>query len=111
MSYNLRLKPYKPIVCQDGFSMSVQAGPGSYCRPRRSLIGTEHYTEVEVGFPSQEESLITQYAEQPDDLTGTVYGWVPSTTVALVCAKHGGVVSGELPPGVPLFAAEQCSPH
>jgi hypothetical protein len=67
------------------------------------------YTEVEVGFPSEEESLLLHYAENRDNPTGTVYGWVPATTVALVCAKHGGIVDGELPKGVPLFTAEQCS--
>ena len=49
------------------------------------------------------------YAEGPETPTETVYGWVPSQTVALVCAKHGGVVGGELPPGVPLLPAEEGS--
>ena len=95
----------KRVVCTDGFTMSVQAGTYSYCKPRAN---DQIYTEVEVGFPSMEELLLKPYAEEWDKPTDTVYGYVPVTTVALVCAKHGGVVDGELPKGVPLFTAEQC---
>jgi hypothetical protein len=38
----------------------------------------------------------------------TVYPFVPAQLVALVIAKHGGMVSGELPPGVaPLQAVDE----
>tara|TARA_Y100000310_G_C20469182_1_gene709133 strand:- start:605 stop:916 length:312 start_codon:yes stop_codon:yes gene_type:complete len=86
------------IVCVDGFSMSVQAGAGSYCEPR--VNDAQKYTEVEVGFPSDYESLLAPYAEDKEDYTGTVYGWVPADIIVTVCAKHGGVVTGELPNGV-----------
>jgi len=46
------------------------------------------------------------YAEREDDPTKTVYGYVPSSVVTLVIAKHGGIVSGDLPPGVPALRAE-----
>jgi hypothetical protein len=32
--------------------------------------------------------------------TDTVYAYVPVDIVTLVIAKHGGMVSGEVPPGV-----------
>ena len=89
------------VVCVDGFSMSVQANGTAYCTPRASEA--DFYEEVEVGFPNQEESLLAQHAEDPDDLTGTVYGWVPRMTVINVIAKHGGMVSGELPAGFPML--------
>ena len=95
----------KRVVCADGFIMSVQANCTAYCKPRAD---NQTYTSVEVGFPSMEELLLKPYAEDWDTPTGTVYGFVPVTTVALVCAKHGGVVLGELPKGVPLFTAAQC---
>ena len=95
-------KKYLPVVCQDGFKMSVQASQGNYCNPRDD-IGP--YVSVEVGFPNREESLLLEWAEDPSDPTGTVYGWVPSQRVALVIAKHGGILSGELPPGVPVLKA------
>ena len=96
-------KTYKRAVCADGFSMSVQASSTNYCSPRRD--GAEKYTAVEVGFPIATEELLIEFAEEPGRPTETVYGWVPSQTVALVIAKHGGLVDGELPPGVPPLRA------
>ena len=88
----------KRIECADGFSMSVEASRMNYCEPR--VDNAEAYDEVEVGFPSSPEPLLERYAEDQSNLTETVYGWVPSQTVLDVIAKHGGVVSGDLPPGV-----------
>jgi len=96
---------FRRIVCQDGFSMSVQAHAGAYCSPRE--CDAVRYNQVEVGFPSDPEPLLINYAENPDHLTQTVYGWVPATVVGLVIARHGGMVEGECPPGVPqLWAPE-----
>lgn len=86
------------VVCADGFSMSVQAHVGAYCEPRDD-VGP--YTHAEVGFPSEPEPLLNDYAESPDRPTTTVYGWVPRNTVLSVIAKHGGMVAGELPEGIP----------
>ena len=88
----------KRVVCADGFSMSVQAHDGAYCNPRED--GAEKYSLVEVGYPSQVEPLLMGYAEDADRPTETVYGYVPVQTVALVLAKHGGMVEGEVPSGV-----------
>ena len=88
----------KRIECADGFSMSVQASKYNYCAPR--IDNANEYTTVEVGFPSDYESLLAPWAENPEDCTGTVYGFVPTQVVVDVCAKHGGVVSGDLPDGV-----------
>lgn len=88
----------KSVKCADGFSMSVQANQGAYCSPRVS--NAERYTEVEVGYPSHEEPLLLNWADEPDRPTDTVYGYVPSQTVALVIAKHGGMVEGQVPAGV-----------
>ena len=44
--------------------------------------------------------------EEPDP-TESVYANVPASVVALVLAKHGGMVAGEVPPGVAtLWATE-----
>jgi len=94
----------KQIVCKDGFSMSVQANQGAYCSPR--VDSAERYTAVEIGYPSEKEPLLIHWAEDSDDPTNTVYGWVPSERVALVCARHGGIVSGDLPPGIPRLEAD-----
>jgi len=85
---------YQPIVCADGFKMSVQAGSAHYCTPQN---GRGPYSAVEVGFPSKAEPLLMKWAEDRDDPTNTVYGWVPADVVKRVIAKHGGMVGGQLP--------------
>jgi len=86
------------VVCADGFRMSVQANDTAYCSPRHSDAGK--YSFVEVGFPSEKETLLMPWAESPEDPTGTVYGYVPVDVVTNVLVKHGGMVEGEVPPGV-----------
>ena len=88
----------KKVVCADGFTMSVQANHGAYCEPR--LSKHKKYNLVEVGYPSEEEPLIMPWAERPDRPTDTVYGYVPVEVVTTVIVKHGGMVEGEVPPGV-----------
>ena len=95
MSENIRRN--KKVRCADGFMMSVQAGAFNYSTPRSN---EGPYSQVEVGFPSAREELLMEWAESPDDPTGTVYGYVPVSVVTNVIAKHGGVVDGEVPEGV-----------
>ena len=99
-------KRCKRVECADGFSMSVQAGTANYSTPR-SALGP--YTEVEVGFPSRADYLLEPYFDgdsNMEDPTMGVYAWVPVQVVTNVLAKHGGMVSGEVPRGViPLTAA------
>ena len=83
--------------------MSVQANQGAYCEPR--VDNAPRYKAVEIGFPSAREPLLMEWAEMPDTPTETVYGWVPSERVSLVIAKHGGIVEGEVPPGIPFLKA------
>jgi len=95
MSENIRRN--KKVRCTDGFEMSVQASKFNYCTPRNN---DGPYSQVEVGFPSAREEMLMEWAEDPEDPTGTVYGWVPVSVVTNVIAKHGGVVDGEVPEGV-----------
>tara|TARA_Y100001938_G_C8071542_1_gene423389 strand:- start:334 stop:498 length:165 start_codon:yes stop_codon:yes gene_type:complete len=44
-----------------------------------------------------------EYAEDRTQPRKTVYGYVPVDTVYLLLTKHGGVVSGEVPKGVPVY--------
>ena len=87
LSFNYNCRPR--ITCNDGFSFSVQASEGHYCAPRYMI--EEGYYEAEIGFPSIEEPLIFQYAENQYDLTQTVYGWVPTSIIDEVIEKHGGI--------------------
>jgi hypothetical protein len=81
-------RPY--VKCKDGFGISIQASDGHYCTPR--VNGDVIYEEVELGYPNMEDELIAEYAEDPDDLTDTVYGWVPVDIVNQLIEKHGGIV-------------------
>jgi len=92
------MKLNEKVVCADGFEMSVQAHAAAYCLPK--MTGAPVYLEVEIGYPNRRDILLIKYAEDPDALTETVYGWVPVQVVTDVIAKHGGMVSGEVPRGV-----------
>ena len=76
------------VICKDGFKMSVQAGQSLYSEPRDVV---DNYERAEVGFPSTEESLLTTYAEDEENLCGTVYGYVPCSIIDEVIEKHGGI--------------------
>ena len=80
------------IVCEDGFSMSVQVGYSLYSTPKKVA---KRYTTVEIGFPSEHEQLIEEYAEgsfdEVPDYTDTVYPYVPVKLVNKVLKRHGGI--------------------
>ena len=77
------------LVCNDGFSISVQASQYHYCNPRKD--GLDYYTSVELGYPNREEELLSEFAEDPDRLTHTVYGYVPVKVVDEIIRKHQGI--------------------
>ena len=83
------------IVCEDGFTMSVQVGYSLYCTPKKVA---KRYSAVEIGYPSEPEELIKEYAEfapfdedEVPDYTDTVYPYVPVGVVDKVLKKHGGI--------------------
>tara|TARA_Y100000310_G_C20366452_1_gene661427 strand:+ start:40 stop:372 length:333 start_codon:yes stop_codon:yes gene_type:complete len=98
---------YKQVVCADAFSVSIQACEGAYCTPRND-IGP--YTAVELGFPSAPDSLLDGYAEDSTRPTETVYGWVPVEIASLLIVKHGGALSGTVPPGVTMLMDPHLDP-
>ena len=80
------------IICSDGFEMSVQVGSSLYSTPKKVA---KRYSAVEIGFPSEHEPLIEEYAESfyddVIDYTDTVYPYVPVKIVDKVLKKHGGI--------------------
>ena len=84
------------IICSDGFKMSVQVGFSLYSTPKKVA---KRYSAVEIGFPSEYEPLIEEYAEtfykddgeDVTDYTDTVYPYVPVKIVDKVLKKHGGI--------------------
>lgn len=83
----LEVRPH--VICADGFRVSIQAGYGLYSMPRNNLENGE-YEAVELGFPSEPDELIKEYAEC-EDYTMTVYGYVPIEVVEQLIEKHGGI--------------------
>mgnify|MGYP001277913244 CR=1 FL=1 len=100
------------IVCKDGFSFSCQANEYAYCQPRET--DADYYSEVEIGYPNREDSLIyPRFAEgycptEPVPATRTVYPYVPSDIVCVLIDKHGGILEGEVPKGVPSYGVTHC---
>jgi len=87
------------LFCKDGFNVSIQASSGHYCSPRHEekLMAFDYddsdiiHTEFELGFPSEKEELILEYAEEKNKPTGTVYGWVPLAIILQLIEKHEGI--------------------
>ena len=96
MNHMLTSSRLPQIVCSDGFKMSVQVGFSLYSTPKKVA---KRYSAVEIGFPSEYEPLIEEYAEtfykedgeDVTDYTDTVYPYVPVRIVDKVLKKHGGI--------------------
>lgn len=85
-------QPNRPqAVCLDGFKISIQASETHYCTPREN--GFSYYSEVELGYPSETDGIIMEYAEDKENPTETVYAWVPIEVVDELVEKHGGIVT------------------
>ena len=96
MKHMLTSSRLPKIICSDGFTMSVQVGFSLYSTPKKVA---KRYSAVEIGFPSEHEPLIEEYAEtfykedemDVTDYTDTVYPYVPVRIVDKVLKKHGGI--------------------
>ena len=96
MNHMLTSTRLPKIVCVDGFKMSVQVGSSLYSTPKKVA---KRYSAVEIGFPSEHEPLIEEFAESfykedgedVTDYTDTVYPYVPVKVVDKVLKKHGGI--------------------
>lgn len=75
-------------VCADGFTVSIQASSFHCCVPRED---NANYTHVELAYPSQRPepwSEWSEYAEEPKNWAGTVYGYVPVEMVIALIDRH-----------------------
>lgn len=82
-------RPRPWVVCKDRYKISVQANIYAYCSPRKNHA--DFYSKVELGYPNREDDLINDYAEDPNEPTETVYGYVPVEIVDQLLEKHGGI--------------------
>ena len=88
------------VVCNDGFSISIQASRDHFCTPRDD-IGP--YECVEAAYPSEWEDLLLPFTDSNTPvicgITPTMYVNVPASVIRAVINKHGGMArrSGHLP--------------
>lgn len=78
--------PIDPICCANGLRLSVQASKHHHCAPRNN-VGPWDY--LEIGFPNRPLKSLSGYAEDPDNLTETVYNMVPMYMVMDVIERYG----------------------
>lgn len=91
-----------PVICNDGFTMSIQASSGHYCIPRK-LLSTGLYKRVEVmyfvsevpNYQCMEDYKLLQEDgswEGPTlDKSGEVFGYVSIEVVEKIIDLHGGI--------------------
>ena len=80
MSYNNTYFFCPRIVCNDGFSISLQIHNGNYCSSENGYRTLGHTMEtIEFGYPNQDELL-----------TKTV-GRLPIDVAQQIIDKHGGI--------------------
>jgi hypothetical protein len=79
---------FPEIFCADGFHFSAQGHYGAYSHPRDDFA--DHYSAVEIGFPSEKEDLFMPFVMDAERPTDTVYSYVPIEVVCKVIECHGG---------------------
>ena len=85
------MNPY--VICNDDFEFSCQASYTHYSDPKGLA---NEYTQVEIGYPSLNDTLIAKYREDygwEDEcgLSNPVYPYVPVKVVNELIAFHGGI--------------------
>lgn len=78
------------LICNDGFSMSVQASTFTFCEPLSNTANS--YSKVCVLSPSEKEPLLEPYGVE--NKSGTIiYRYVPVEIVDKIISKHDGIKS------------------
>jgi hypothetical protein len=101
--FSLQNKPYKPfsysntyfycprVFAKDGWNISLQINKGNYCSSENGYRNIGHTMKtVEFGYPSEADSMLVEYAEDPTNLTETV-GSIPVSVLEEIFARHGGI--------------------
>lgn len=90
-AYNKYLPCLPRIYAKDGFNISVQCRNGNYCA---SENGTRTFgfdwKLVEWGFPSEPIDGKKYNAEEEENTTETVGGYVPMEDIEFLIKEHGG---------------------
>ena len=91
----MSLQMTKPLLLANGVILSVQASQYHYSFPRVNAPVPDYdfYKEFELGFPTQKlPEEFTEYADDADHLTDTVYAYVPKKMLQEYIDSVGGVV-------------------
>ena len=72
-------------VCEDGFTISIQASKVHYCCPK-DTIASGDYTHAELGYSCQREELLEPFK------AGNIYPYVPIEVAEKVIENHGGII-------------------
>lgn len=80
------------IYCKDGFNISIQVNNSNYCASENGTrtFGLD-WKLVEWGFPSSEIDAQKYNAEDDDDTTNSVGGYVEISLIDELCEEHGGI--------------------
>ena len=76
------------IICNDGFTISVQGGKFHHSTPKET---SNNYLDMELAYPSEYEELIIEFANDKSNPTDTFYPYVPFHIIEKVIEKHGGI--------------------
>lgn len=77
------------IVCENGFSMSVQAGEYNYCYPKEDKAD---WTHVEVGYPSERVPELDKFTNEDFE----IYYRIPIELILEIIANNGGLCPAHL---------------
>lgn len=91
LDYNTRHFYCPSVWAKDGFNVSLQIGNGNYCTSENGYrkFGFT-WEDVEFGFTSEQEPLLSEYSQDYNDTTQSV-GQVPVEIMEQVFEKHGGI--------------------
>lgn len=82
-----------PVICADGYQVSIQASANHYCNPTEGHRDVANYDTFELGFPSMTDECLYPYADITDVQQACVFSRVPREVIEQVLARHGGIVA------------------
>lgn len=91
-TYDRNLFYLPRVYCKDGFNISIQVNQGNYCASENGTrtFGLD-WKLVEWGFPSEPIDGEKYNAEDKENTTNSVGGWVDVKLIDELCEEHGGL--------------------
>ena len=81
----------RPKLSIGKYILSIQAGKGYYCDPKKDNLPIEHYKSVEIAiWTSEDDSFLDVTDVTPelkDYFNGCVYGYVPTDLIPVIKEK------------------------